>query len=182
MSADGVRPIGAIYPGTFDPVHFGHIDIIQRSAELFNSVVVGVYDRPLKSLVFPFEERIALVNEAVRQLGYPHVRVTGYNGLTVDFCRRVGAQVIVRGLRVFSDFEFEFRMTLANQRLAPEVQTVTLISKEQHTFLSSTTVREIASLGGDVSTMVPLHVEAALRRRFRELGGEGSVPLSQLRD
>ncbi len=182
MSADGARQTAAIYPGTFDPVHLGHIDIIQRSAELFGTLIVGVYDRPLKSLVFSFEDRIALVQEGVRQLGYDNVRVTGYNGLTVDFCRKVGAQVIVRGLRVFSDFEFEFRMTLANQRLAPEVQTVTLFLKEQHTFLSSTTVREIASLGGDISTMVPPHVEGALRRRFRELGGEGSVPLSQLRD
>lgn len=177
--------IRAVYPGTFDPIHFGHIDIIQRSAQLFSQVLVAIYDKPLKSLVFPFEERIALVRQAVDELGLSNVQVTGYNGLTVEFCRTVNAQVIVRGLRVFSDFEFEFRMALANQRLVPEVQTVTLITKEEHTFLSGTTVREIASLGGDVSTMVPPHVEAALKRRFHELGEDGSsrvVPMTQLRD
>jgi pantetheine-phosphate adenylyltransferase len=103
----------------------------------------------------------------------------------VDFCRRVNAKVIIRGLRVFSDFEFEFRMALANRRLAPTIDIVTLITNEQHTFLSSSTVREIASLGGDVSTMVPPHVEAALKHRFGELGEDGSarvVPMTQLRD
>ncbi|MCS6910624.1 MAG: pantetheine-phosphate adenylyltransferase [Anaerolineales bacterium] len=177
--------IKAVYPGTFDPIHFGHIDIIQRSAELFEEVIVAVYDKPLKSLVFPFEERIALVRQAVQELALANVEAVGYNGLTVDFCRRVNAKVIIRGLRVFSDFEFEFRMALANRRLAPEVDIVNLITNEQHTFLSSTTVREIASLGGDVGTMVPPHVEAALKRRFRELGEDGSarvVPMTQLRD
>jgi pantetheine-phosphate adenylyltransferase len=177
--------IKAVYPGTFDPIHFGHMDIIERSAQLFSEVLVAIYDKPLKSLVFSFEDRVALVEQAVQQIGLPNVTVTGYNGLTVDFCKKVDAHVIIRGLRVFSDFEFEFRMALANQRMVPDVQTVTLITAEQHTFLSSTTVREIASLGGDVSTMVPAHVEAALRRRFHELGEDGSakvVPLTQLRD
>jgi pantetheine-phosphate adenylyltransferase len=177
-----LKHVRALYPGSFDPVHLGHVDIIERSARLFDEVLVGVYDRPLKSLVFAFEDRLRLVRESVRLIGADNVSVTGYNGLTVDFCRKANAQVIVRGLRVFSDFEFEFRMALANQRLDPDIQVVTLITKEQHTFLSSTTVREIASLGGDVSTMVPPHVEAALRQRFGELGGEGSVPMTQLRD
>ncbi len=177
-----MKHVRALYPGSFDPVHLGHVDIIERSAKLFDEVLVGVYDRPLKSLVFSFEDRLRLVRESVRLIGAENVSVTGYNGLTVDFCRKANAQVIVRGLRVFSDFEFEFRMALANQRLDPAIQVVTLITKEQHTFLSSTTVREIASLGGDVSTMVPPHVEAALRHRFGELGSEGSVPMTQLRD
>lgn len=177
--------IRAIYPGTFDPIHFGHMDIIQRSAQMFDEVVVAVYDKPLKSLVFGFEERLSLVETAVRHMGLSSVTATGYHGLTVEFCRKIGAQVIIRGLRVFSDFEFEFRMALANRRMVPNVETVTLITNEEHTFLSSTTVREIASLGGDVSTMVPEHVQAALARRFHELGEDGSskmVPLTQLRD
>jgi len=177
--------IRAVYPGTFDPIHFGHMDIIQRSAQLFSEVLVAIYDKPLKSLVFSFEDRVTLVERCVQDMGLPNVKVMGYNGLTVEFCQKVNAQVIVRGLRVFSDFEFEFRMALANQRMVPEVQTVTLITREQHTFLSSTTVREIASLGGNVSTMVPRHVEDALKRRFGELGEDGSakvVPMTQLRD
>jgi pantetheine-phosphate adenylyltransferase len=175
--------IRAVYPGTFDPIHFGHMDIIQRSAQLFDNVIVAVYDKPLKQIVLTYEERVALVEEAVRHMKLTNVRVEGYNGLTVEYCRKVGAQVLIRGLRVFSDFELEFRMTLANYRLAPEVQTITLITKEEHTFLSSTTVREIASLGGDVSTMVPPHVEAALKRHFAEAGDDGkAVPLTALRD
>jgi pantetheine-phosphate adenylyltransferase len=107
----------------------------------------------------------------------------GYSGLTVQFCNSIGAHVIVRGLRVFSDFEYEFRMALANHRLAPEIELVALITAEEHTFLSSTTVREIASLGGDVSSMVPPHVEAALKDRFHELGdGQQLVPTTSMRD
>jgi pantetheine-phosphate adenylyltransferase len=175
--------IRAVYPGTFDPVHYGHMDIIERGARLFDEVIVAVYDKPLKSLVFSFDERVALVRQSVEQMGLKNVTVTGYNGLTVDFCREQAAQVIIRGLRVFSDFEFEFRMALANRRLAPEVDIVTLITHEQHTFLSSTTVREIASLGGDVSTMVPAHVKAALKRHFAEAGDDGKmVPMTALRD
>ena len=107
----------------------------------------------------------------------------GYSGLTVQFCHSISAQVIVRGLRVFSDFEYEFRMGLANHRLAPEIELIALITAEQHTFLSSSTVREIASLGGDVSSMVPPHVKAALDHRFHELGdGQQVVPSTSMRD
>jgi pantetheine-phosphate adenylyltransferase len=109
--------------------------------------------------------------------------VRGFSGLTVEFCQRIGAQVIVRGLRVFSDFEYEFRMGLANHRLAPEIETVSLITNEEHTFLSSSTVREIASLGGDVTSMVPDHVKTALKDRFSELGdGQQIVPATSMRD
>jgi pantetheine-phosphate adenylyltransferase len=107
----------------------------------------------------------------------------GFSGLTVEFCHEIDAQVIVRGLRVFSDFEYEFRMALANHRLAPDIEVVALITAEEHTFLSSTTVREIASLRGDVSSMVPPHVEQALHNRFKELGdGQQVVPTTSLRD
>ncbi len=174
----------AVYPGTFDPIHFGHIDVVQRAAALFDELLVAVYDKPLKSLVFSPEERMALVERSVAELGLAHVRVTGYSGLTVEFCRKVNAKVMVRGLRVFSDFEHEFRMGLANHRLAPGIETVALITREEHSFVSSTTVREIASLGGDVSSLVPAHVREALKRRFVELGEDGGkvVPMTSLRD
>lgn len=173
--------IRAVFPGTFDPVHYGHIDIAQRAARLFDELIIAVYDKPLKSLLFPPEERIQLAIDAFD--GDGKIKVVGYSGLTVDFCRQIGAQVIVRGLRVFSDFEYEFRMALANQRLSPEIEVVSLITHEEHTFLSGSTVREIASLNGDVSSMVPPRVEAALKARFRELGeGQDVVPTSSLRD
>jgi pantetheine-phosphate adenylyltransferase len=158
--------VRALFPGTFDPVHYGHVDIATRAIRIFDELVIAVYDRPLKSLVFLPEERIALVSEAFKDL--PKISIVGYSGMTVDFCRQINAQVIVRGLRVFSDFEYEFRMALANHRLAPDIESVAFITDEDHTFLSSTTVREIASLGGDVSSMVPPFVEAALKMKFKD--------------
>lgn len=173
--------VKAVFPGTFDPIHFGHMDVAHRAARFFDEVIVAVYDRPLKNLLFTPQDRISLVQQTFQDS--PGIRVTGYSGLTIDFCHQIGAQVIVRGIRVFSDFEHEFRMALANHRLAPEVEVVALISREEHTFLSSSTVREIASLGGDVSTMVPPHVNQALLRKFRELGeGQTIVPITSLRD
>jgi pantetheine-phosphate adenylyltransferase len=173
--------IRAVFPGTFDPIHYGHIDIAQRASRIFDEIVVAVYDKPLKSLLFMPEVRISLVRTALED--YPKIKVMGYSGMTVDFCRSIGAQAIVRGLRVFSDFEYEFRMALANHRLAPEIELIALITAEEHTFLSSTTVREIASLGGDISSMVPPHVELALKRQFKELGeGQQIVPATSLRD
>jgi pantetheine-phosphate adenylyltransferase len=173
--------VRAIFPGTFDPIHFGHVDIAHRAARLFDEVIVAVYDKPLKTLLFSPEARIDLVR---RSFEYnKKIKVMGYCGLTVEFCRAIDAQVVVRGLRVFSDFEYEFRMALANDRLAPEIEFVALITAEEHTFLSSSTVREIASLGGDVSSMVPPHVEAALIDRFQELGeSQTVVPSTSLRD
>ncbi len=159
--------VRALFPGTFDPIHYGHIDIAERASRLFDEVIVAVYDKPLKSLVFSPEERIALVEEALG--GNPKIKVNGYNSLTVDYAKLIGAQVIVRGLRVFSDFEFEFRMALANHRLSPDIEYMALITAEEHTFLSSTTVREIASLGGDVSSMVPPHVNNALSEKLSTL-------------
>src|SRR5258706_5596898 len=135
------KMVRALFPGTFDPIHYGHIDIASRGSSLLYEVVVAVYDNPRKSLMFGPDERMSVVNEAIQD--NPKIKVPGYSGLTIDFARQVHAQVIVRGLRVFSDFEFEFRMALANQRLAKDaVETVALITAEQHTFLSSSTVRE----------------------------------------
>ena len=171
--------VRALFPGTFDPIHYGHIDIAQRAARLFDEVIMAVYDRPLKTLMFEPAERMALVQQAFD--GNPKIKITGYSGLTIDYARKVHAQVIVRGLRVFSDFEFEFRMALANQRLAPDIETVALITAEEHTFLSSSTVREIAALGGDVSSMVPPFVNQALRAKVTSLGDQHSPP-NALRD
>jgi pantetheine-phosphate adenylyltransferase len=171
--------VRALFPGTFDPIHYGHIDIAERASRLFDEVVMAVYDKPLKSLMFSPEERMALVSESVK--GNKKISVTGYNSLTVEFARKIEAQVIVRGLRVFSDFEFEFRMALANHRLAEDIEVVALITAEEHTFLSSTTVKEIAMLNGDVSSMVPPHVEKAFKEKVAEMDDQQSLPNS-LRD
>ncbi|MFW5940343.1 MAG: pantetheine-phosphate adenylyltransferase [Chloroflexota bacterium] len=173
--------IRAIYPGTFDPVHFGHLNLMHRAASIFDELIVGVYDHgvPSKSLLFSLEERVAMIEESLD--GRDNIEIRAYGGLTVDFARSVGAKVIVRGLRVFSDFEYEFRMALANQRLAPELEVVTFITAEEHTFLSGTTVREIASFGGDVSSMVPESVARALYERFNQDNPDFNPPVS-LRD
>jgi pantetheine-phosphate adenylyltransferase len=173
--------VKAVFPGTFDPIHFGHIDIALRASRIFDEVLVAVYDRPLKNLLFLPEERIAMVEQAFS--GQPKITITGYSGLTVDFCKTTNAQVIVRGLRVFSDFEHEFRMALANHRLAPEIEVIALITSEEHSFLSSSTVREIAALGGDISSMVPSFIQDALKKRYAEIGdSRNDLPITSLRD
>ncbi len=139
---------------------------------MFDRVVVAIYVHPGKPDLFTAEERLDLVREALKD--EPRVRVASYNILTVDYAREIGAHAIVRGLRVFSDFELEFRMALANRRLAPEIEIVNFIAAEEHLHISSSTIREIASLGGDVSSMAPPHVVNALKRRFAELKAGGS--------
>ena len=155
-----------VFAGTFDPVHNGHLNIMKRAAKLFDELVIGVFDhgRPIKTVLFPIDERIALIEANITDT--PNIRVMSFGGLLVDFAKQVNAPVVVRGLRVFSDFEFEFRMALANQRLAPEIEHITLMTREEHTFLSGSTVREIASFHGDVSTMVPPNVEKAFKAKF----------------
>lgn len=162
--------IRAFFPGSFDPIHYGHIDIAWRASRLFDEVVVGVYNKPLKNMLFTPEERIAMAKRTFEE--EPRIIVQGYNKLTVDYAREINAKVIVRGLRVFSDFEYEFRMALANHRLAHDIEVVALITNEEHTFLSSTTVREIASLGGNISTMVPSYVAEALNEKFKDMSSD----------
>jgi len=173
--------IKALFPGSFDPIHNGHIDIAKRAAKLFDELVIAVYDKPLKKFLFSPNERLEMVRQVFADC--PNIRVTGYSGLTVHFCREIGAQVMVRGLRVFSDFEYEFRMALANHRLEPDIEVVALITSEEHTFLSSSTVREIASLGGNVTTMVPELVRIALNDKFLVPGSDQQVdPIQTTRD
>ncbi len=155
----------AIYPGSFDPVTNGHLDVIQRAARLCDSIVIAVAFNPEKSCLFNVEERIALVREATRN--EPKVtEVTSFEGLLVNFAREEGASAIVRGLRAISDFEFEFQMALMNRKLAPEFETIFLMPTEEYTYLSSRIVREIARLHGDVSTFVPPAAAAALAEKF----------------
>jgi len=172
----------AIYPGSFDPVTNGHIDIATRAARLFDLVIVAVYDTPSKQLLFPTEERVSMMAQALQDI--PNIRVESYNGLTVDFARKVGAKVIVRGLRVVSDFEWEFQMALMNRKLAPEIDFVCLMTNLKYSYLSSTIVKEVARLGGDVSDLVPPHVVQALKARFSDeaAAARAAVPVHLLRD
>jgi pantetheine-phosphate adenylyltransferase len=172
----------AIYPGTFDPITNGHIDIATRASSLFEHLIVAVYDRPLKNLLFSTMERVSMAGEALK--GLPNVTVQAYSGLTVRFARSVGARVIVRGLRALSDFELEFQMALTNRKLAPEIDTVCLITSQEYTFLSSSVIKEIAMVGGCVDAMVPQHVARALKEKFHSLGSEAGskVQIVSLRD
>ncbi len=174
--------IRALFPATFDPIHNGHINIALRASKLFDHLIVAVYELPQKSLFFPAEQRVELVKEAFKS--EKKIEVTTYHELTIDYCHKVDAQVIVRGLRVFSDFEYEFRMALANRQMAPDIETVSLITSKEHSFISSTTVREVASLGGNVSSMVPKYVEKALKKRIKDMQdqGEDDYPATPFRD
>lgn len=167
-------PIRALYPGSFDPIHNGHVDIAVRASRIFDEVIVGVYDMPKKKLLFDVEERVSLASNALQD--YRNIIVAKFSGFTVDYARQVGASVLVRGLRVFSDFEFEFRMGLANKKLAPEIETVSIMTDDRHVYISSSTIREIAELGGDVSSMVSSSVNEALSKRFAELRASQSSP------
>jgi pantetheine-phosphate adenylyltransferase len=162
----------AIYPGSFDPVTYGHLDVICRAISLCDQLVVGVLANPRKEPLFPAVERIAMLREAVDELAPdPAARITveGFEGLTVDFARRRGAAVIVRGLRAVADFEAERQMAHFNRHLAPGVETVLLMTAVEHAYLSSSLVREIASFGGDVSSMVP----PSVARRLSEVARVG---------
>jgi pantetheine-phosphate adenylyltransferase len=154
----------AIYAGSFDPLTLGHLDIIQRGASIFDELVVGVYDRPEKRLLFSTEERVRMAQQAVA--GLKNVRVQPYSGLTVDFAKEMGAQVMVRGLRMSSDFEREFEMAMMNKKLASDLELVCFMASLQYQFLSSSLLKEVAQLGGCLEAMVPDHVAKALIRKF----------------
>ena len=155
----------ALYPASLDPIHYGHIDVAARAARFFDELVIGIYANPdKKAVLFDIEERVELACEVFGK--YPSISVAKYNVLTVQYAESVGAIALVRGLRVFGDFEFEFRMGMANKKLAPQLETIMILSDEQYMHISSSTIREIAQLGGDVSSMVPPIISEALRKKF----------------
>jgi len=154
----------AVYPGTFDPLTYGHMDIIERAAALFGKLIVGIYENPTKQPLFPLEQRVSLVKEAVTGLSNVHVKA--FKGLTVDFIRQIGGKVMIRGLRANSDFEREFEMALMNRKLAPDIELLCLMTSLQYQFLSSSLIKEVAKLGGCLEGMVPDHVAVALKDKF----------------
>jgi pantetheine-phosphate adenylyltransferase len=154
----------AMYPGTFDPITHGHQDLVRRAARIFDRIVIAIAANPAKAPLFSLEERVALARTVLGDL--PNVSVSGYTGLTVDFAREQGLNVIMRGLRAVSDFEFEFQLATMSRHLNGEVETVFLTPTEQFNFVSSTLIREIASLGGNVSEFVHPAVAEALKQKF----------------
>jgi pantetheine-phosphate adenylyltransferase len=154
----------AIYPGSFDPLTNGHLDVVQRAAKLFDRVIVAVARNSGKDPLFTMEERILLVREAVQNL--PRIEVDSFDGLLLDYVRRRKADVVVRGLRAVSDFEYEFQLALLNRSMDEEFETILMMPKDSYVFLSSRIVKEIASLGGNVSSFVPAHVGTALTRKY----------------
>jgi pantetheine-phosphate adenylyltransferase len=155
----------AIYPGSFDPITNGHLDIATRAAKIFDKVIIGVYKTPNKPILFSTEERVELIRKAIADL--PNVEVRSFSGLAVDFAREVKAKTMVRGLRMSADFEREFDMAMMNKKLSPELEFVCLMSRVEYQFLSSSLLKEAASLGGAIDELVPKHVAAALREKFQ---------------
>lgn len=167
----------AVYPGTFDPITNGHIDLAKRAARLFDRLIVAVYsggDRAPKRPLFTTDERVAMAQVSLSDIA--HVEIDTFENLTVDYARSVGAQTIVRGLRAVSDFEYEFKLAHMYQHLAPELEVVCLMTSSAHSFISSSFIREVASLGGDISDLVPAHVAEALSVQFdsEQFGAEGT--------
>ena len=156
-----------IYPGSFDPLTNGHLDVIYRATKIFDRVVVAVAANESKQPLFTLQERVAMVAEATREL--PCVETDSFEGLLVNYAKNIGAQAIIRGLRAVSDFEFEFQLALMNRKLNEEVETMFMMPKDTYTFLSSRIVKEIARLGGDISDFVPAHVREALVTRLGPL-------------
>jgi len=155
-----------IYPGSFDPLTNGHLDVIQRATKLFDRVVVAVASNESKHPLFTLSERVQMVSRSVRHL--PHVEADSFEGLLIAYVEQRSAQAVIRGLRAVSDFEFEFQLALMNRKLNEKIETIFMMPKDTYTFLSSRIVKEIASLGGDVSAFVPAHVRTALAAKLRK--------------
>jgi pantetheine-phosphate adenylyltransferase len=153
----------ALYPGSFDPITNGHIDIATRASRLFEKTVIGIFSTPEKHLTFSIEERVDLAKRAVAHL--PKVEVKSYTNITVDFAKQINAQVLVRGLRMISDFEWEFEMAMMNRMLSPGLETVCFMASQEFQFLSASLIKEVASLGGNISSLVPPHVAEALKKK-----------------
>jgi pantetheine-phosphate adenylyltransferase len=162
---DERRPV-AVYPGSFDPFHLGHVDIVSRATQIFGRVVVGVLENTSKDALFSPAERAQMLRELYD--GHPRVEIHSFSGLLVKFLEQIGATIIIRGMRAVSDFEYEFQMALMNRHLDDRVETVFLTPKEEYTYLSSRLVREVVALGGDVSGLVPEPVRLRLEARFRD--------------
>jgi pantetheine-phosphate adenylyltransferase len=156
----------AIYPGRFDPVTAGHLDIVRRGAKLFEKLIISVFEAPGKQTLFTTQERIELFQEAVK--GLAGVEIQSFGGLVVDHAQRVGATAIVRGIRMNADFEYEFEMALMNRRLAPDVDVVCLMTDIQYQFVRASLIKEVSRLGGDISGLAPPNVIAALQERFKK--------------
>lgn len=155
----------AIYPGTFDPVTFGHLDIIERSARIFDELIVGILVNYTKNPLFSVEERVAMIQESVKHL--PHVKVLFFEGLLVDFARAQDAQFLVRGLRAVTDFEYELQMTQTNKVVAPDIDTIFLTTSLKYSYLSSSMVKELAAFGADISRFVPETVTQKIRDKYK---------------
>jgi pantetheine-phosphate adenylyltransferase len=155
--------ITALYPGSFDPITNGHLDIATRASKLFDRTVIGIFATPGKNLTFSLEERVDLAQKATIHLH--QVEVIPYSNITVEFAREIQAQVLVRGLRMIGDFEWEFEMAMMNQMLSPGLETVCFMASQEYQFLSASLIKEVASLGGDVSKLVPPHVAEALKKK-----------------
>ena len=155
----------AIYPGSFDPITNGHLDVALRAARVFDKVIIGVYDTPEKKLMFSQTERVELARKAVKNM--PNLDVQPYSGLTVDFAKKVGAPVMVRGLRVSADFEFEFDLAMMTNKLSPELEMVCFMANPQYQFLSSSLLKEVARLGGKVDDWVPTSVAQAVKKKVK---------------
>ena len=166
MNSENNRGRLAVYPGSFDPLTNGHLDIARRAARLFDTVIIAVYAFPAKNLLFSIDERLALWQEVLASEELTNVRVEKYTGLTVEYVRQVGGDAIIKGLRSPTDFEEEFRQGMMNRKLAPEIETVCLLTNLENLFVSSSLLKEVAHLGGNVTDMLPAPVVQALRIKF----------------
>lgn len=153
----------ALYPGSFDPITNGHIDIATRASRIFDKLVVGIFASPEKPIMFSLDERVDLARNALAHLS--NVEVKSYNGITVGFAREVGAQVMVRGLRAVGDFEWEFEMAMMNRMLSPDLELICFMASQEYQFLSASLIKEVAGLGGDIDSLVPKHVSEALKKK-----------------